>query len=147
MMKLNKESCEDNKNDTNIRPIDIGITRGGAKESYLYMHNYIVQRQTDMISNVNVPLDAKRIRALTLLHISTLANEHKQNELRLIMDSKINEEMVKVQLEYGLESIDDVPINKQQDIQIEVSMVIEGIITKYMDNFIGLEERYEVLLA
>lgn len=140
MIKSDKESNED-------KSIDIGITRGGAKESYLYNHNYILQRQVDMISNVNVPLDVKRIRALTLLHISTLANEHKQNELRLMMDEKITEELKIVQEQYGYSSTDDVPIKKQQDIQIEVSMVIEGLITKYMDQFVGFEERYEVLLA
>jgi hypothetical protein len=100
-----------------------------------------------MISNVNVPLDARRVRALTQLHISTLANENKQNELRIIMDEKIREEMTRICNELELSSTDDLPVNTQQDIQIEVSLMIEGLITKYMDQFIGLEERYEVLLA
>ncbi len=142
-----KELANKIENESNLKPIDIGITRGGAKESYLYMHNYILQRQTDMISNVNVPLDARRVRALTQLHISTLANENKQNELRIIMDEKIREEMTRICNELELSSTDDLPVNTQQDIQIEVSLMIEGLITKYMDQFIGLEERYEVLLA
>jgi hypothetical protein len=64
-----------------------------------------------------------------------------------MFDEKAEEELKLIQIKHGYKTIDDIPVDIQQDVLLDVCVFVESMITKYMDRFIGLEDRYEVLLA
>ncbi|MDD4738129.1 MAG: hypothetical protein PHF54_02640 [Candidatus Pacebacteria bacterium] len=136
-----------NDRDDMLRGIDMGITRGGAKESVLQDHFYSRRKLADLICNVEVPLDFKRVKAMVLLHAAGMTNEHMQNEIRDLIDEKFREEMEIVRKEFRLANWQDVPVERQQEVMLDVCLLVEGLVTKYMDQFIGLEDHFEVMLG
>ena len=138
---------EKGEKSTAVKGIDIGITRGGSKEVVLQDHFYSRRKLADLVCNVDVPLDVKRIKTMVLLHASAATNERFQNEIRLMCDEKAEQEFKLIQAKHGYKTVDDIPVGIQQDILLDVCVFVESMITKYMDRFIGLEDRYEVLLA
>ena len=138
---------EKGEKSTDVKGIDIGITRGGSKEVVLQDHFYSRRKLADLVCNVDVPLDVKRIKTMVMLHASSATNEHFQNQIREMFDEKAEEELRLIQTKHGYKTIDDIPVDIQQDVLLDVCVFVESMITKYMDRFIGLEDRYEVILA
>lgn len=128
-----------------IKAIDIGITRGGAKASYLANHYTTVQREVNMVANQSEPLDMRRYRGLLELHIADIANEHAQNEMRKILDEKFEAECNMYCQKYGY-SIHDLPAEYIDSAMLTACACVKGLITLYMDQFVAIEDRYEVML-
>lgn len=128
-----------------IRAIDIGITRGGAKASYLANHYTTVQREVNMVANQSEPLDMRRYRGLIELHIADIANEHAQNEMRKILDEKFDGECEEYCKKYGY-SREELPAEYLDSAMLSACACVKGLITLYMDQFVAIEDRYEVML-
>ena len=128
-----------------IKAIDIGITRGGAKSSYLANHYTTVQREVAMVSNQSEPLDMRRYRGLIELHIADIANENAQNEMRKILDEKFEGECKELAEKHGY-SVEDLPAEYIDSAMMSACACVKGMITLYMDQFVSIEDRYEVLL-
>jgi hypothetical protein len=84
---------------------------------------------------------------MVLLHAAGMTNEHMQNEIRDLIDEKFREEMEIVRKEFRLANWQDVPVERQQEVMLDVCLLVEGLVTKYMDQFIGLEDHFEVMLG
>lgn len=131
--------------ETEIKAIDIGITRGGAKAAYLSNHYSTVQREINMIASQSEPLDIRRYRALIEHHIADIANEHAQNEMRKLLDEKYMEECKSYCKKYGYE-LSELPAEYADSAMLSACACVKGLITLYMDQFVAIEDRYEVAL-
>ena len=93
---------------------------GGAKSSQ--DHFYSRRKLADLICNVEVPLDFKRVKAM-VLHAAGMTNEHMQNEIRDLIDEKFREEMEIVRKEFRLANWQDVPVERQQEVMLDVCLL------------------------
>lgn len=128
-----------------IKSIDIGVSIGGAKSNYLANHYSMVQRETDMIASQAEVLNVKRYRGLVEHHIAQIANEHKQNELRKILDEKFEEECKQMADKQRI-SPDELSSEDIDSAMLSACACVIGLITVYMDQFTSIEEKYEVML-
>lgn len=128
-------------------PIDIGITRGGAKEQYLNLHVEYMRARLTLITTQPLEEYATRCKALTRQHISMLANVNKQNELLLMLDEKIKEETELLCKSRNIQNPRSAPPDIIRDATDAACCCVVGMITLYMDQFIGLEERYDIMLG
>lgn len=132
--------------DTNeIHSIDIGVSIGGAKSNYLANHYSMVQREADMVSSQAETLNMRRYRGLIELHIADIANEHKQNELRKILDEKFEEECIERAKKQHV-SPEELSQDEIDSAMLSACACVKGLITLYMDQFTSIEEKYEVML-
>jgi len=130
-----------------IKPIDVGITRGGVKEQYLNLHMNFVMTKTAMVANQAIIDYVPRIKSLTRKHISMIANADKQNELNKLLEEKIDEETLYLCKKNHVKPEGIIPPEIIKEATDAACDCIEGLITLYMDMFVGLEERYEILLV
>lgn len=138
--------------DEKIHSMDIGVPLGGAKAAYLNNHFNMVSKESDMLKNADVMFNAKRYRALVESHISDIANEKKQNELRLILEEKYRQELKETAAENNHVGVDEVTQQMLDNLSkddVDSSLmsacnVVKGLITLYMDQFCTIEEKYEI---
>lgn len=138
--------------DNKIHSMEIGVPLGGAKSAYLNNHYSMVQKESDMLKNTDVSFNSKRYKALVESHISDIANHHKQNELRKILNEKFTEELRDTAAannrvnpeEVTQEMIDNLSKDDVDYALTSACNVVKGLITLYMDQFCAIEERFEV---
>lgn len=129
---------------SNEPPIDIGISKGEVKSQHLNQHYFFVNTIMGLVADNSQKLSAARVRQLVELHATAIILDL---EKHIAFVEMLNEKIDAYKNEIAAtrrKSVDQLTTEELDFATIRGCLLAEGFITHYVDQYLGVEERFEV---